>query len=65
MVAHRSPKPFVRVRVLLPLPSAINPNFITVIGDTFGFIVFISQKIITTGTAGTYDSFFNTVIESV
>ena len=26
-----------------PLPSAINPNFITVIGDVFGFIVLISQ----------------------
>ena len=32
-----------RVQVLLPLPSAINPNFITVIGDAFGFIVFISN----------------------
>ena len=30
-----------RDQVLLPLPSAINPNFITVIGDAFGFIVFI------------------------
>ena len=32
------------VRVPPPLPSAINPNFITVIGDAFGFIVFISNQ---------------------
>ena len=32
-----------QLQVLLPLPSAINPNFITVIGDAFGFIVFISN----------------------
>lgn len=31
-------------QVLLSPPNAINPNFITVIGDVFEFVVFIEIK---------------------
>jgi len=27
----------------VPLPSAINPNSVTVIGDAFGFIVYLGD----------------------